>query len=59
MEPLTDDQIYGSEAMGQVKEPACPLATAAGGCPPDCTFCDDWPAAHIDHGEPATIINHQ
>ena len=44
--PLSDDQVWGStaEAHPVEKEPECPLATSAGGCPPDCFFCDDHPA---------------
>lgn len=45
MQPLTDEQTWGSDELAQVKEPDCPLAAAAGGCPADCTFCDDWLAA--------------
>lgn len=42
--PLTDDQIWGSDAMAAVIEPECPAALAAGGCPPDCDYCENGAA---------------
>lgn len=35
-----DLHIWGESTTMSVKEPECPLATSAGGCPPDCRFCD-------------------
>lgn len=50
VKPLTDDQVWGSDAVANPvdTEPACPLRQSRGGCPDDCTQCDDWVERHLE-----------
>jgi hypothetical protein len=45
--PLDDDRVWDAAELAAVKEPECPRATAAGGCPPDCNFCERYPVPQV------------